>query len=152
MSCKSSECHLEATHCRETRHVVATVYHIAGIGDVVESYKYRYIPAYIPCDLEVQNRIVLIPDVVGDVEVTDTLEVSRHIEEFPWSPFHTDINRFLCANSKELNESFYLFLQTPEPQPQRERDIMDYPDNNLIKQHVLKFRAEQERKQKNGSD
>lgn len=62
------------------------------------------------------------------------------------------INRFLCANSKELNESFYQFLQSPEPQPQKERDIMDYPNNNLIKQYVLKFRAEQERKLRNGSD
>ena len=62
------------------------------------------------------------------------------------------INRFLCANSKELNESFYLFLQTPESQPQKEKDIMDYPDNNLIKQYVLKFRAEQERELRNGSE
>lgn len=59
----------------------------------------------------------------------------------------TGINKFLCEQSAQLNESFYRFLTTPPPPPQKERDIMDYPDNNLIKQAVLKYRAEQALKQ-----
>lgn len=57
------------------------------------------------------------------------------------------INKFLCEQSTQLNESFNRFLTTPPPPPPKEIDIMDYPDSNLIKQAVLKYRAEQALKQ-----
>jgi len=57
------------------------------------------------------------------------------------------INKFLCEQSAQLNESFFRFMTTPPPPPLKERDIMDLPDSNLIKQYVLKWRAEQAQKQ-----
>lgn len=60
--------------------------------------------------------------------------------------------RFLISNSKALNESYYSFLTTPLAAPKKPRDIMDLPDSNLLKQAVLKYRAEQERKNKDGTD
>ncbi len=62
------------------------------------------------------------------------------------------INKFLCEQSAQLNESFFRFLTTPPPPPHKERDIMDLPDNNLIKQYVLKWRAEQAQKQNRQKD
>ncbi len=55
------------------------------------------------------------------------------------------LTRFLCSNSKALNESYYKFLTTPPVSPAKTRDIMDYPDSNLIKQAVLRHRTEQEK-------
>lgn len=62
------------------------------------------------------------------------------------------INKFLCEQSAQLNESFFRFMTTPPPPPPKERDIMDLPDNNLIKQYVLKWRAEQAQKQNQQKD
>lgn len=62
------------------------------------------------------------------------------------------LTRFLCSNSKALNESYYKFLTTPPAPPVKPRDIMDYPDSNLIKQAVLKYRAEQEKKKHDETD
>lgn len=62
------------------------------------------------------------------------------------------LTRFLCSNSKALNESFYKFLTTPPPVPSKQRDIMDYPDSNLIKQAVLKHRTIQEKERQNDAD
>lgn len=62
------------------------------------------------------------------------------------------VTRFLCSNSKALNESYCKFLTTPPTPPAKPRDIMDYPDNNLIKQAVLKYRAEQEKKKHDDTD
>ncbi len=62
------------------------------------------------------------------------------------------INKFLCEQSAQLNESFFRFLTTPPPPPHKERDIMDLPDNNLIKQYVLKWRADQAQKQNRQKD
>lgn len=61
------------------------------------------------------------------------------------------LTHFLISNSKALNESYYTFLTTPPP-PQKPRDIMDLPDSNLLKQTVLKYRAEQEKNNKDGTD
>lgn len=60
------------------------------------------------------------------------------------------VNQFLCLNSKALNEAFLKFLTTPTPLPSKPIDVMDLPDNNLIKQYVLKYREQQSKKQ-NGS-
>lgn len=60
--------------------------------------------------------------------------------------------RFLLTHSKSLNDSYYRFLTTPPAPPQRPRDIMDLPDSNLLKQAVLKYRAEQEKKNKDATD
>lgn len=62
------------------------------------------------------------------------------------------VTRFLLANSKLLNESYYMFLTTPPAPLERPRDIMNLPDSNLLKQAVLKYRAEQEKKNKDGTD
>lgn len=62
------------------------------------------------------------------------------------------LTRFLISNSKALNESYYTFLTTPPTLPQKPRDIMDLPDSNLLKQAVLKYRAEQEMEIKYGTD
>lgn len=62
------------------------------------------------------------------------------------------INKFLCEQSALLNESFFRFLTTPPPLSPKERDIMDLPDNNLIKQYVLKWRAEKAKKQNQQKD
>ncbi len=62
------------------------------------------------------------------------------------------LTRFLIANSKALNKSYFKFLTTPPAPPEKPCDIMDLPDSNLIKQAVLKYRAEQERKNKDGTD
>lgn len=48
------------------------------------------------------------------------------------------ITRFLCVNSQALNEAYHRFLTALSPPPQKERNIMDYPDSNLIKQYLLK--------------
>lgn len=47
------------------------------------------------------------------------------------------ITKFLCSNSRLLNDAYNIFLTTPPPPP-KERNIMDYPDTNLIKQYLLK--------------
>lgn len=62
------------------------------------------------------------------------------------------LTRFLIANSKELNYSYHKFLTTPQVPPQKPIDIMDLPDSNLLKQAVLNHRAEQVRKNKDGTD
>lgn len=62
------------------------------------------------------------------------------------------LTRFLIANSKELNHSYHKFLTTPPATPQKPRDIMDLPDSNLLKIAILKHRAEQDRKNKDGTD
>lgn len=52
-------------------------------------------------------------------------------------------NKFLCEHSSELNESFVRYMTAPPQPPLKERDIMDYPDSNLLKQYVMKHRAQQ---------
>lgn len=59
------------------------------------------------------------------------------------------VNQFLCLNSKALNEAFLKFITTP-PTQQKPFDVMDLPDNNMIKQYVIRYREQQSRKQ-NGS-
>lgn len=62
------------------------------------------------------------------------------------------LTRFLCSNSKALNESYYKFLTTPPAPPVKPRDIMDYPDSNLLKQAVLRYRAEQNKAKNDDTD
>lgn len=51
------------------------------------------------------------------------------------------ITQFLCSNSKSLNNSFIMYLTTPQ-RPATSVDVMDLPDTNLIKQYVLKHRID----------
>lgn len=52
------------------------------------------------------------------------------------------ITQFLCANSKNLNESFLMFITNP-PKSSKPINVMDLPDSNLIKQYVLKHRTKE---------
>lgn len=49
------------------------------------------------------------------------------------------ITKFLCLHSRELNEAWSDFIENP-PQPEREINIMELPDNNLIKIALLKYK------------
>ncbi len=49
-----SEYDFEAAHCGEAGHFIATVYCVAGIGDVFESYENRYVPADLPCHFQIE--------------------------------------------------------------------------------------------------
>ncbi len=60
------------------------------------------------------------------------------------------VNQFLCLNSQALNEELIKFMTTPIPPNSKQLDIMDLPDNNLIKQCVINYR-EQQSKEQNGS-
>ena len=59
------------------------------------------------------------------------------------------ITRFLSVYSKALNEAYHKFLTAPETVTTKPKDIMDYPNSNLLKQAILKTRL---KNKKGGKD
>lgn len=52
------------------------------------------------------------------------------------------VNHFLCVNSKLINDTFIDWLNNPPTNSDEPYDVLSLPDNNLVKQCVLKFREQ----------
>lgn len=52
------------------------------------------------------------------------------------------VNHFLCVNSKLINDTFLDWVKNPPPAYEEPYDVMNLPDNNLVKQYVLNYRKQ----------
>lgn len=88
---RRSEVEVEAGEGGEAGHGVAAVYGVAGVGDVLEAGEEGEVAADVPCQFEVEKGVILIFDVGGDVEPSDSFEISVDMQKIPGFPLHAEI-------------------------------------------------------------
>ena len=76
----------EAGEGGEAGHGVAAVYGVAGVGEVLEAGEEGEVAAYVPCEFEVEKGVILIFDVGGDVEPSDSFQISVDMQKIPRFP------------------------------------------------------------------
>ena len=77
---------VEAGEGGEAGHGVAAVYGVAGVGDVLEAGEEGEVAADVPGQVEVEKGVILIFDVGGDVESSDSFQISVDMQKIPGFP------------------------------------------------------------------
>ena len=77
------EFQLEASEGCESGHVVAAVYHVVCIGDVLKTHEEVDVSAYLASQFEIEQGIILLFHIVGNIETGCALEVGGNVETAP---------------------------------------------------------------------
>ena len=98
----------ESAHCREARHLVATVDGVAGIGDIVKRGKHFEEAECFVSKLQVEQRIVLMLHVVRHVQSADASQLCIHKQLRQCLPADAEVVQVLRRGSQVVERCVQL--------------------------------------------
>ena len=105
-----------AAHGGESGHVVAAVYHVFGVGDVVQPAEYSQVAVYAVRCLEVEHYIALIINGRGYIKAADTAHFGADIEVSEGVPVSPDKILVLRRSGKVVQRGVQVRIGSVEHQ------------------------------------